>query len=348
MHTKRSQVSVISLAVLLVSNALLAIPEVSVASQYAVVSAVKKVGPAVVNIDTVSYPKRTNSVFDMFPWFFGRPEPVQGQGSGWIYDGQNGYIVTNDHVVERADEITVTLPNKQQYVGRVIGRDRLSDVAVIKIDAKNLPSLKLHNGSPPEIGSWAIAIGNPFGLQNTVTVGVVSATGREFETSDGRRIEDAIQTDAAINPGNSGGPLCNIDGEVIGMNTLIRVDSQGLGFAISADTLRKIIPELIKNGRVIRPWVGFVYVDFTPRLARQLGMDYVEGVIIQIYRGSCAQQAGLQSGDVIVEAAGKVIKTSDELKNVIKTLKVGDKLPLVVVRGEKKIKLSLTVGEMPS
>jgi S1-C subfamily serine protease len=330
------------------TNSLYAIPEVTTASQNAVVKAVKKVGPAVVNIDTVSYPKRPSSVFDMFPWFFGRPEPTQGQGSGWIYDGENGYIVTNDHVIENADEITVTLSNKQQYVGKIVGRDRLSDVAVIKIDAKNLPSLKLHTGPDPEIGSWAIAIGNPFGLQNTVTVGVVSATGRQFETSDGRRIEDAIQTDAAINPGNSGGPLCNIEGEVIGMNTLVRVDSQGLGFAISANTLSKIIPQLIKYGRVIRPWVGFVYIDFTPRLARQLGMDYVEGVIIQVYRGSCAQQAGLETGDIIVKAAGKTIKNSQDLASIIKTLKVGDKLPLTVVRDSRKIKLSLTVGEMPT
>ncbi|MDI6827769.1 MAG: trypsin-like peptidase domain-containing protein, partial [Armatimonadota bacterium] len=255
--------------------------DISEQSQNAVVKAVKLVGPAVVNIDTTYRSRRTGSIFDLFPEFFGPPMPQQGQGSGWIYDGKNGFIVTNEHVIENAEQIIVTLPNKQQFEGKIVGADRLSDIAVIKIDGKNLPSLKLSEAPRPEIGSWAIAIGNPFGLQNTVTVGVVSATGRRIETSDGRKIEDCIQTDAAINPGNSGGPLCDINGNVIGMNAAIRAEGQGLGFAISAETIRKIVPQLIKYRKVIRPWVGFIYTDMTPRFARRLGIDYIEGVIIQ-------------------------------------------------------------------
>jgi len=324
-----------------------AIPDVSAASQSAVVRAVKLVGPAVVNIDTTYTPKRTGTIFDLFPEFFGSPMPRQGQGSGWIYDGKNGYIVTNEHVIENADQIIVTLPNKQQYEGKVVGADRLSDIAVIKIDGTNLPSLKLADGDKPEIGSWAIAVGNPFGLQNTVTVGVVSAMGRTIETSDGRRIEDCIQTDAAINPGNSGGPLCDINGNVIGMNAAIRAEGQGLGFAIPASTIRTIVPQLIKNGRVIRPWVGFAYADMTPRLARRLGIDYVEGVIIQVYRGSCAEQAQLRTGDIIIEAAGKPIKSSEDLEAVVKPLGVGDKLRITVWRSGRQYKVVLTLCEMP-
>lgn len=317
-------------------------PEVSAQSQTAVVKAVKLVGPAVVNIDTISRPRA--SAFDLF---FGEPMPQQGQGSGWIYDGQNGYVVTNEHVIHNADEITVTLPNKKQYKGKLVGSDRISDIAVVKIEATGCPSAKLANGGDPVIGSWAIAIGNPFGFQNTVTVGVVSATGRQLKAPDGREMEDLIQTDAAINPGNSGGPLCNIDGSVIAMNTAIIPYGQGLGFAIPAETIRKVVPDLIKYKKVIRPWVGFIYADLTPRVASRLGMDYVEGVIIKVYKDYAADDAGLVTGDVIVEVAGKPIKNSQELDALIKTLKIGDKVPLVAVHAGKRSRFSLTVGEMP-
>ena len=326
-----------------------AVPEASAESQSAVVKAVKAVGPAVVNIDTTYRPRRSGMrIFEMFPEIFGEPQPEQGQGSGWIYDGANGYIVTNEHVIHNADQIQVALANKQTYDGRLIGADRQSDLAVVKIDAPNLTSVRLSSPGDPVVGSWAIAIGNPFGYQNTVTVGVVSATGRKLRAPDGREMENLIQTDAAINPGNSGGPLCNIEGELIGMNTAIIPYGQGLGFAISADAIRKVVPELIKHGRVIRPWVGFIYIDFTPQLAGRFEIDYTEGVIIQVYRAYAAEEAGLKTGDVIVQAAGKPIKTSDDLDAVVKGLKVGDKLPLVVVREGKRYRMTLTVGEMPS
>lgn len=323
-----------------------AVPEVSAESQSAVVKAIKTVGPAVVNIDTVARPRRT--MFDFFPEFFGQPQPQQGQGSGWIYDGQNGYIVTNEHVVHGADQITVTLPDKKQYEAKLVGRDRMSDIAVVKIDAKDLPTAKLSNSGEPVIGSWAIAIGNPFGFQNTVTVGVISATSRRLKAPDGREMEGLLQTDAAINPGNSGGPLCDINGSVVGMNTAIIPYGQGLGFAISAETIAKVVPELIKHGRVIRPWIGFVYADATPRLARAFRVTYADGVIMQVYKGYAADEAGLQNGDIIVEAAGKQIKTAQELESITKNLKIGDRLPLVVVRGGKQLKATVILGEMPA
>ncbi len=344
MQTKRLLLFLSALLAMCLANQAQAIvPEVSAESQSAVVKAVKLVGPAVVNIDTVSQPKA--SAFDIF--MFGEPMPQKGQGSGWIYDGQNGYIVTNEHVIEGADEITVTLPNNKQYQGKLVGKDRTSDIAVVKIQGKDLPSLKLGQDKIPDIGSWAIAVGNPFGLQNTVTVGVISATGRTVDTADGRKIENAIQTDAAINFGNSGGPLCDISGSVIGMNAAVKVEAQGLGFAIPAATIRQIVPQLIKNGRVSRPWVGFDYIALTPRLARQIGIDYVEGVVIKVYRSYAADDAGLVTGDVIVEAAGKPVKTTKDLQTIIKPLKIGDKLPLIAVHQGVKNRFTLTVGEMP-
>jgi serine protease Do len=344
MHTNRLLTLVALMLALMLGTgmAFAAPPEVSAESQTAVVKAVKLVGPAVVNIDTVSRPKA--SAFD---FFLGEPQPQQGQGSGWIYDGKNGYIVTNEHVIHGADEITVTLPDKKQYTGTLVGKDRISDVAVVKIEAQNLPSAKLSTAGTPVIGSWAIAIGNPFGFQNTVTVGVVSATDRQLKSPDGREMEGLIQTDAAINPGNSGGPLCDINGNVIAMNTAIIPYGQGLGFAISAETIRKVVPDLIAHKKVVRPWVGFVCADLTPRFARRLGIDYVEGVVIQVYTDYAADHAGLATGDVIVEAGGKPIRNSDDLDAVIKPLKIGDSLPLVAVREGVKTRYKLTVGEMP-
>ncbi|WP_319586110.1 trypsin-like peptidase domain-containing protein [uncultured Desulfobulbus sp.] len=322
-----------------------AVPDVSIDSQNTVVKAVKMVGPAVVNIDTVSQPDRND--LSPFDFMFGDPQPQKGQGSGFIIDSKNGYIVTNEHVIHNADQITVTLPDKQSYTGKLIASDRQTDIAIVKIVAKNLPVAKLMNGGEPEIGSWAIAIGNPFGFKNTVTVGVISATERQLKAPDGREMENLLQTDAAINPGNSGGPLCDINGNVIGMNTAIVPNGQGLGFAIPAETISKVVPELIKNGRIIRPWVGFRYIDMSQALADRLGISYVDGVIIQIYKGYAADKAGLYSADIIVEAGGKPVKNSEDFKAIVDKLKVGDKLPITAVRAGKRIKFVLTIDELP-
>ena len=330
-----------------------AVPEVSTESQNAVVKAIKSVGPAVVNIDTTYRPEQTSLPLpEMFREFFGsdlfgESQPAQSQGSGFIIDGKAGYIVTNEHVIHNADSISITLPNKETFTGKLVGSDRLSDIAVVKVEGHTLPTAKLAASSEPVIGQWAIAIGNPYGFQNTVTVGVVSATGRKLKAPDGRDMENLLQTDAAINPGNSGGPLCDIDGNVIGMNTAIIPYGQGLGFAIPATTIKKVVAQLIANGRVIRPWVGFAYVDFTPQLARRFQMQYVPGVVIQVYRGFGAAKSGLETGDIIVEAGGKAVKSVQDFDAVIAGQKVGSKLPLTVVRDGSKYKLTVPIEEMP-
>ncbi len=225
-----------------------------------VIDAVKRVGPAVVNIDTVVMQRQSILGFgDPFGDLFGsdpftRLVPAQGQGSGIIIDGEKGYVLTNDHVIHdamaRNGQIKVSLPNKQTFEAKVVGADPQDHIAVLKIDGKDLPSVHLASSDSLVIGEWAIAIGNPFGYRNSVTLGVVSALDRTLDSENGNRLEGLIQTDAAINPGNSGGPLCNIDGDVIGINTAIIRGAEGLGFAIGALTAKPVIDEIIKYGRV--------------------------------------------------------------------------------------------------
>lgn len=337
---------VVFILLLLINAAYCEAPEVSANSQNAVVGAVKTAGPAVVNIDTIS--QSSSGSMSLFDFFFGETQPKQGQGSGFIIDSKNGYVVTNEHVVHNASRITVTLPNKTAYEGKLLASDRLTDIAIVKIDAAGLPSVKLSDVKEPEIGSWAIAIGNPFGFRNTVTVGVVSALSRRLKGSDGREMENLIQTDAAINPGNSGGPLCDIDGNVIGMNTAIISSGQGIGFAIPAYVIKAIVSDLTAHGRVIRPWLGLSYIDMTKQISRRYGIEYTEGVIIQVYSSFSADKAGLISGDIITAADGKQIKDSEDMKSVINSLKVGDKIELIAVRNGKQIKVNITVEEMPN
>lgn len=346
MKIRNTILSILFIILMITNAAFSATTDVNIDSQNAVVNAVRLVGPAVVNIDTVSQPDRDD--VSPFDFMFGDPQPQKGQGSGFIIDNKNGYVVTNEHVIHNADQITVTLPDKQSFSGKLIASDRITDIAIVKIAARNLPVAKLVEGGDPEIGSWAIAIGNPFGFKNTVTVGVISATGRQLKAPDGREMENLLQTDAAINPGNSGGPLCDIKGNVIGMNTAIIPYGQGIGFAISAESISKVVPELIKNGRVIRPWVGFRYIDMSQPLADRLGIANIDGVIIQVYKGYSAHKAGLQTADIIVEIKGKQVMNSDDMKSLIKTLKVGDKLPITAVRDGKRTKFVLTVDELPS
>ena len=237
-------------------------PKSALDSQNPVVRAIAKVGPSVVNINTSVVQPRSNipSIFrDFFgdDPLFGGSNPKEGQGSGVIIDGDKGYVLTNEHVihdvrVNGGGQIKVSLPNKQTYDGKLIGSDQTCDLALVKIEGTKLPQARLADGSELVIGSTAIAIGNPFGFRNSVTVGVVSATGRTLPSSSGSNLENLIQTDAAINPGNSGGPLCDIDGNVIGLNTAIIPYGQGLGFAISAGTIRGVIDELEQYGRVRR------------------------------------------------------------------------------------------------
>ncbi|MEZ0343595.1 MAG: DegQ family serine endoprotease, partial [Caldimicrobium sp.] len=277
---------------------------------------------------------------EFFRRFFSPPRfRERGAGSGFIIS-KDGYIVTNNHVVEKAQKITVKLLDGRVFQGKVVGTDPFSDVALIKVDANNLPTLPLGNSDMIRVGEWVIAIGNPFGLTHTVTVGVVSAKGRSgIGVTD---IEDFIQTDAAINPGNSGGPLLNLKGEVIGMNTAIFSRSggyMGIGFAIPINIVKTVVEQLKTKGKVERGWLGVVIQDLTPDLAKELGLKVTEGVLItEIIPDSPAAKAGLKEKDVIIKVNGKPVRNASELRSQILILKPGTEVELEIIRnGEKKI-----------
>jgi len=317
--------------------------------------------PFVVNISTVSSGKgRTpNELFrpfgndpfsrDFFDRFFeGMPRRRQqtSLGSGVIID-RSGLILTNNHVIKDADEITVRFSNKQEAKGKVVGTDAKTDLAVIRVTTKDeLPVARLGNSEALRVGEWAIAIGNPFGLDHTLTVGVVSATGRSEVGI--AAYENFIQTDAAINPGNSGGPLLNVRGEVIGINTAIVASGQGIGFAIPINLARKVMDDLVKKGRVTRGWLGVGIQPLTPELAKSFGVSG-EGVLVnQVMPKSPAEAAGLKAGDLILSIDGKSIKDPRELTRVIADADIGKTLELTVLREKEKRTVKVQVGEMPA
>lgn len=321
-----------------------------------VIDAVRRVGPAVVNIDTLVV--RRQSVFgfgDMFgDDMFTRLVPSKGQGSGVIIDSEKGYVLTNEHVVREVvragkGEIKVSLPNKDTYDATVVGAAPQYDIAVLKIDGKNLPSAKLGTSDNVVIGEWAVAMGNPFGYRNTVTLGVVSAVDRTLDTGDGGRLEGLIQTDAAINPGNSGGPLCDIDGNVIGINTAIITGAEGLGFAIGASTVRPVVDEIIKYGRVRHGWTGMQFWDISGRLANRLGLNSTEGALVaELYTNSPAERAGIKPGDVILEAGGKKIVNVADMQAVLREARVGDKLSVKISRKGQQSTVSMQLTDVPA
>lgn len=308
--------------------------------------------PAVVYIETervVSSPPHSFP-FDFFGdeffrRFFSPPKyRERGAGTGFIIS-KDGYIVTNNHVIDRAQRITVKLLDGRTFQGKVIGSDPLSDVAVIKVEAHNLPTLPLGNSDMNRVGEWVIAIGNPFGLTHTVTVGVISAKGRSgIGITD---IEDFIQTDAAINPGNSGGPLLNLKGEVIGMNTAIFSRSggyMGIGFAIPINLVKAVVEQIKTHGKVERGWLGVIIQDLTPSLAKELGIKVTEGVLItEVIQDSPAAKAGLKEKDVILSINGKPIKNASELRSQVLLLKPGTKAELEILRGNEKKKISVII-----
>jgi len=275
---------------------------------------------------------------ERFKRFFSPPKFRQrGAGSGFIIT-EDGYIVTNNHVVEGAQKITVKLLDGRTFQGKVVGTDPFSDVALIKVSADHLPTLPLGNSDLLRVGEWVIAIGNPFGLTHTVTVGVISAKGRSgIGITD---IEDFIQTDAAINPGNSGGPLLNLKGEVIGMNSAIFSQSggyMGIGFAIPINIVKAVAEQLKSKGKVERGWLGVIIQDLNPALAKELGIKETEGVLItEVVPDSPAAKAGLREKDVILKMNGKAVKNSAELRSQILILKPGTEVTLEVLRGSEK------------
>lgn len=318
--------------------------------------------PAVVNIYTnqkvrvrpfYPMPFDDSPLFrDFFEDFFNDILPKEKEykstslGSGFIISS-DGYIVTNDHVVRNADEISVKLHDKRTFKARVVGRDPKTDVAVIKINANNLAFLKFGDSGKIKIGQWAIAVGNPFGLNGTLTVGVISATGRSnlgIET-----YEDFIQTDASINPGNSGGPLLNIYGEVIGINTAIVAAGQGIGFAIPANMAKNIIEQIIKKGSIERSWLGVGIQKLTPELAESMGIKKAEGILVnRIYENSPAEKAGLKEGDVILECNETKLEDPSDLQKIVIGSPIGTVLKLKVLRENKTIFIDIKTDKMPS
>ncbi|NJO42454.1 MAG: PDZ domain-containing protein [Cyanobacteria bacterium CRU_2_1] len=313
-----------------------------------IADAVEKVGPAVVRIDASR--TVTSGIPDTFRRFFGEEDPFppeerieQGTGSGFILTA-DGRIITNAHVVEGAGEVSVALKDGRTFQGRVLGIDPITDVAAIKIDATDLPTVTLGNSDDLVPGQWAIAIGNPLGLDNTVTAGIISATGRS-STQVGiadRRVQ-FIQTDAAINPGNSGGPLLNDQGEVIGINTAIRADAQGLGFAIPIETASRIADQLFETGRVEHPYLGIQMIDLSASVRDRINQEDVgftvntdQGVLIlQVMEGSPAQSAGLRPGDVILKVNSESVATASDVQEQVETSKIGEAVAVEVRRANQ-------------
>ena len=331
-----------------------------------VVSVVQEVGPAVVRIDTSKtvtsrVPDEFNDPF--FRRFFGSGVPPQsrereqrGNGSGFIINS-NGEILTNSHVVDGADRVTVELKDGRKFDGQVLGEDPVTDVAVIKIDADKLPVVELGDSETLQPGEAVIAIGNPLGLNYTVTSGIISATGRsssDIGASDKR--VDYIQTDAAINPGNSGGPLLSAQGRVIGMNTAIIRGAQGLGFAIPVNTVKRISQELIAKGRVDHPYLGIQMVTLTPEVKEKLNSEIGtpsisadKGVLlIRIMSGSPASQGGLKAGDVIVSLNKQSVKRNEDVQKLVEESQIGQPLNVEVKRNGRTLNLTVRPAPLPA
>jgi Do/DeqQ family serine protease len=343
----------------------ISIPAPSMSNPNLIADIVKEVGPAVVRIDasrTVQTNLPPQFQDPMFRQFFGNAMPPseevqQGVGSGFITTA-DGEIVTNAHVVEGADRVQVTLKDGRTFTGEVVGADSVTDIAVIKIDADNLPTVNISDSDQIQPGEWAIAIGNPLGLDSTVTAGIISATGRtsrEVGVPD-KRVE-FIQTDAAINPGNSGGPLLNLKGEVIGVNTAIIQGAQGLGFAIPINTVQRISRQLIETGRVEHAYLGIQMVTLSPEMKENINGDpnspftvqEEEGVLIaQVMPDSPAAQAGLRAGDVIVGIEDQAVKDGAEVQRVVEQSTVGQNLSLTLRRDGQEQTVNVRPGSMPT
>jgi serine protease Do len=333
----------------------------------------KIVTPAVVNITTVMSTKISDGqnipdeLRDRMEEFFGKPfgprgprgkgpqmpgEPrgpkMGGQGSGVIVSS-DGYILTNNHVIDNAREVTVTLPDKREYKGRIIGTDPKSDLAVVKIDAENLPTVTWGDASKLQVGEYVLAVGNPFGLNSTVTLGIVSAVGRGHMGIT--QYEDFIQTDAAINPGNSGGALVNTKGELVGINTAIFSQSggyQGVGFAISTTMGKPIYESLMKTGKVVRGYLGIGIQDLNQELAKSFQVKDAKGALVSdVKDDSPADKAGLKQGDVITEYHGTPVEDAVVLQRLVTRTGVGTTVPMKVIRDGRERELTVTIGEQP-
>jgi len=321
-------------------------------------SIVKEVSPSVVNISTTrkasreAVPFTNDPVLDFFSPFRGqempRPRKERSLGSGVIVS-EDGYIITNYHVIENAEEIRITLYDRTGLEGRVVGIDPKTDIAVIKIERDGLQAIRWGDSDALEVGEFILAIGNPFGLTNTVTMGIISAVGRaNVGIAD---YEDFIQTDAAINPGNSGGPLVNVKGEVVGINTAIFSRSggyQGIGFAVPSNMARNVFTQLVTKGKVVRGWIGVSIQDLNTELARNFGLRNTNGALVSdVIRNSPAERGGIMRGDVIVAIDNRKIDSVAALRNVVAQSPIGSEVAVKVVRDRKIRDLTVTIAELP-
>jgi len=318
----------------------------------------KEVSPAVVNISTTQVVKldqpRRRSPFgqqdpfeEFFKNYFGRMPKEQKRrslGSGFIVS-EDGYILTNNHVVEKADEVTVTLLDKEEFKAKVIGNDPKTDIALIKIESrKKLPHVALGDSDELDVGEWVVAIGNPFGLGHTVTTGIVSAKGRIIGSGP---YDDFIQTDASINPGNSGGPLFNLKGEVVGINTAIIQGGQGIGFATPVQLAKAVLGQLKDKGKVTRGWLGVYIQRISPEVAENLGLKDRRGALVSdVTVDGPAEKAGIRSGDVILSFHGKDVKDEHDLPALVAATRPGTKVDIRIVRDGKEMIVPVTISEM--
>ena len=302
------------------------------------ISAVEKVSKSVVNIASVRM--LHDQMFRIFP--------VEGVGSGVIID-EKGYILTNNHVIDDAERLKVTLPDGKVLRGKVVGSDGTTDLAVLKVESEQLlPATQLGNSDNLKTGQIVIAIGNPFGLTGgpTVSAGIVSSLNRSIQTRSG--VLELIQTDAAINPGNSGGPLVNTKGEVIAINTANMPYAQGIGFAVPINTAKSILKELIEKGKVTRPWIGVASMKVTPQLARYYGLPVIDGALIaRVEPYSPADDAGLRKGDIIEEIDGNTIKDPSEIASYVRKKQINDRLTVTINRYGRQFQLPVPVDERP-
>lgn len=317
---------------------------------------VRQAAPAVVNIDVEAMVRQSAAPFPDDPFFreffgdsFTREVPMRGKGSGFIVT-DDGYILTNNHVIDGPPniKIQVTLSDGRTYPARVTGKDSTFDLAVIKIDAKGLPTVPLGDSDLVEVGEWAIAIGNPFGFESSVTVGVISAKNRSVRNRN-LNFDGFLQTDAAINPGNSGGPLLDLDGKVVGINTAIIPYAQGIGFAVPVNMAKQIMDDLVKFGKVNRGWLGVYLQPLTKEFANAYGIDASGGAVVgDVVKGSPAERAGIVRGDVIIELDGRKIKDHRDIVVGIRQQLAGDKVDLVILRKSSRRKIQVTLAPVPS
>ena len=310
----------------------------------------RAVKPAVVNVSVRGVRKESDDPSDMLRQFGGRPQPqqrmVRGLGSGFVINA-DGYILTNNHVVDGASEIRVKFADGRELAGKVVGRDPKTDVALLKVDAHNLPVVPLGDSGKLEVGEPVMAVGNPFGLEQTVTTGIVSATGRVIGEGP---YDDFIQTDASINPGNSGGPLINARGEAVGIDTAIVSGgggSVGIGFAIPTNLAKPVVTQLAENGHVVRGWLGVVIQPVTPELAKSFGLDAPNGAVVSdVTQGSPAEKAGLARGDVITRYDGRVVARANDLPRAVAETPIGRSVPVDIVRDGAHKTVTVNVAKL--